>query len=66
MLMVYKLQFESVGDSIKRAMKQLQESSWDACTLKADNVEVFIYKESCFEDICEKYDLLRKIFVDSF
>jgi hypothetical protein len=52
---------ECVSDTVERALQYVKESRDSTCILRHNSTKVFVYRNSCYEDICDKVDMQRRI-----
>lgn len=52
---------ECVYNFLCRAAEEVQKSSWNRIEATHDNVTILVYKDSCIEDLCDKFGMQIKI-----
>ena len=52
---------EHISDFLKRALKEVRESNWNGFVAKHNDIEVVVYRNSSYLDVCDKYDMQVKI-----
>lgn len=59
----YKQEFAGgmVYDCLKRCLAHVKQSSNNAMTTTINGVTIVVYKDSCIEDLCDKFDMQREI-----
>lgn len=51
----------SVYDCLKRCLSHVKQSENNAMTTTINDVTIVVYKDSCMEDLCDKFDMKRII-----
>ena len=51
----------TVYDCLLRCLNHVKQSNHNAMTTTVNGITVVVYKESCIEDVCDKFDMQRKI-----
>jgi len=51
----------TVYNCIQNCLRYVQQSSNNAMTTTINEVTIVVYKESFISDLCDKYDMQRKI-----
>lgn len=54
-----KLTGGSVYDCLERCLTHVKQSRNNAMTTTINNVTIVVYKGSCMEDLCDKFDMKR-------
>ena len=48
---------ESIYDFLQRALQETKSSTNNAVKIKHNTTSIVVYKDSCLNDLCEKFDL---------
>jgi hypothetical protein len=52
---------EMVYTFLERVIEEVKNSPYNAMIARHNGVNVVVHKESCIQDICDKFDMRRKI-----
>ena len=51
----------TVYGCLEACLEELKSSSDNACKCEVNDITITVYKNSCIEDLCDKWDMQRKI-----